>query len=206
MDTATGRNGVVVLRPMWSRFAWTATVAIGAIALPPFLALYWLTIPTGGWRTVLAIHAVTLLAATLATVRVRHAVIEIDKHEIREHGYFGRLVVTPRSEIASVLVVPVLAGSTPEVTTQLFVLDRQGRTRVRMLGQYWSDSSLKALEHAFDVPVRRVPSPLTRHELRAHYGPNLYWHERHPALTFAGVVVLCALVATPVFVVIEGLI
>ncbi|WP_210480349.1 hypothetical protein [Naasia sp. SYSU D00948] len=201
------RHGTrLVVHPMWGRFASTATAAISLTVLPPFLALYWLTIPTGDWMLVLAIHAVTLAVVIPATLRVRHAVIEIDEHEVRERGYFGRLVVTPRADIGSVLVVPVLAGSTLDSSVQLFVLDREGRTRVRMRGQYWSEEALTAVEHAFDVPVKRVPAPITRRELRARYGPNLYWHERHPALTFTAVAALCTAVATPVFVAIEQLI
>src|SRR3712207_2037818 len=130
MDPSAGRRSGLVLHPMWSRFASTATVAISLAVLPPFLALYWLTIPDGEWPVVLAINAVTAATTTIGAVRVRHARIEVDEQGIRERGYFGRLVVTPREEIASILIVPVLAGSTLETTTQLFVLDFQGLTRV----------------------------------------------------------------------------
>lgn len=206
MGTGTERRGGIVLHPSWSRFAWTASFAIGLAVLPPFLSLYWLTIPTGGWPVILAIHAVTITAVTVASLRVRQSVVEIDETTIRKRGYFGRLVVTPRSELASVLVLPLLAGSSQETSMQLFVLDRDGRTRARMRGQYWSDEALVTVQHALDVPVQRLASPITRHELRARYRLNLYWHERHPRLTFAGGAVLGALIATPVFVVIEQLI
>ena len=204
MGGRTTRSALLV-RPFWRRFATTTSITVGLAVVPPFAALYWLTVPKGTWPTVAAIHAVTLLAITAAAIRVRHVVIKIDERGIRERGYFGRLVVTPPEEIDSILIITVLSSSSGDPTAQLFVLDRLGRTRVRMRGQYWSEESLRAVEHALDVPVQRVGTPLTRRELRVLHSRNLFWHERYPALTFTAVALLAAGVATPVFVVIESL-
>jgi hypothetical protein len=198
-------RSALVVHPFWRRFATAMSIAVGLAVVPPFAALYWLTIPTGTWPTIMAIHAVTLLAIAAAAIRVRHVVIKIDSRGIRERGYFGRLVVTPPEEVDSILILTVLAASTAEATAQLFVLDRRGRTRHRMRGQYWSEESLRGVEQALDVPVQRMATPLTRRELRVMHGRNLYWHERHPVPTFTAVALLAAAVATPVFVVIESL-
>jgi hypothetical protein len=188
-----------VVHPLWSRFALTGSLTVGLVIVPPFAALYWLTVPTGGWPVILAIHAVTLAVATLGSLRVRHAVIKIDERGIRERGYLGRLVVTPPSDVASIVVVRVLLGSSVETTTQLFVLDAAGRTRLRMRGQYWSAEALRAVEAALDAPVQRIDSPLTREELLAAFGRNLYWYERHAGPAFTALAAVCAAVAVPVF-------
>ena len=199
----TGSRRTLVLRPLWGRFALTGTVTIGAVVLPPFLALYWLTVPTGGWLVIAEIHAVTLAVVTLGTTRVARAVIIIDETGIRSRGFFGRLVRTPPSAIDSILLVRVLAGSSLGTSTQLFVLDAAGRTRLRMGGLFWAPEALAAVERALDVPVQRVPAPLTRRELRLRFWSNLYWYERHPQVLFPALTVLCAVVATPVFVAIN---
>jgi hypothetical protein len=198
-------RSALVVHPFWRRVATTMSVAVGLAIVPPFAALYWLTAATGKWPAVLAVQAVTMLAITAAAIRVRHVVIKIDSRGIRERGYFGRLVVTPPEEIDSVLILSVLAGSSAETTTQLFVLDRHGRTRLRMRGQYWSEDALRDVEHALDVPVQRLPAPLTRRELRVLHGRNLLGYERHPALAFTAVALAAAAVAVPVFVEIESL-
>lgn len=196
----------LVVRPFWGRFARTVSIAVGAAVIPPFAALYWLTVPTGGWPIVFAIHKLALLGLAVAAVRVRFVVLKVDSRGVRMRGYFGRLTVTPPEDLGAVLVVRVLASTSAAVTTQLFVLDRRGRTRARMRGQYWADEALHQVEHALDVPVQRLPEPLTRRELRLLYGRNLFWYERHPALTFLGVGLLILAVATPALVVIESLI
>lgn len=204
MRTQTGQRPALVVRPLWGRFALTGTVTIGLMIVPPFAALYWLTIPTGGWPVIAAIHAVTIAVVTLGTTRVRQWVITIDERGIRERGYFGRLVGTPPSAIDSILIVRVLAGSSLGASTQLFVLDPQGRTRLRMRGQFWPADAIAAVERALGVPVQKVPTPLTRRELRLGFRSNLYWYERHPHLAFPALVVASLAVAIPVFTAING--
>src|SRR4051812_47173559 len=132
MNVHAGQRQALVLRPLWGRFALNGSVTVGLMVLPPFLSLYWLTAAAGGWLVIAAIHAVTLSVIALGALGVRSAVITIDERGIRERGYFGRLIVTPASEIDSLLIVRVLAGSSQSTTTQLFVLDAEGRTRLRM--------------------------------------------------------------------------
>ena len=202
---ARTEHSAAVVRPDFARFARTVSIAVGAAVIPPFAALYWLTFPTGAWMGVFAIHKLALLVLAAAAIRVRYVVIKIDGRGVRKRGYFGRLLVTPQEDVGSILILQLLAASTAEVTTQLFVLDRHGRTRARMRGQYWSHEAMETVEHALDVPVQRLPEPLTGRELRMLHGRNLYWHERHPALTFAGGAILVAAVAAPVFLMLESL-
>ena len=199
-------RSALLVRPFWLRFARTTSIAVGAAILPPFAALYWLTIPSGAWLPVFLIHKAALLAITAAALRLRSVVVAVDGGGIRERSYLGRLVETPADEVESILILTVLSPSSADATTQLFVLDGLGRTRLRMGGQFWSDEAMRSVELALDVPVQRIPEPLTRRELRLMHGANLYWHERHPAITNTGAALLAAAVAAPVFVVIESLI
>src|SRR3954469_14142701 len=203
--TDRAARSALVVRPFWERFARTTSIAVGAAILPPFVALYWLTVPSGTWLTVFVIHKVALLALAAAAIRLRYVVIKVDSRGIRERGYFGRLLVTPPEEVDSILILTVLSPSSANSHLQLFVLDRSGRTRLRMPGQFWSDEAIRGVELAVDVPVQRIAEPLTRRELRMLHGAQLHWHERHPAVTHTGVALLAAAVAAPVFVVIESL-
>ena len=198
-------RSALVVHPFWRRVATTMSLSVGLAIVPPFAALYWLTASNGHWPTVLLVHAVTLAAIGAAAVRVRHVVIKIDSRGIRERGYLGRLVVTPPEHIASVLILSVLSGSSAETTTQLFVLDHRGRTRLRMRGQYWSEDALRSVEQALDVPVQRLAAPITHAELRAMHGRKLFAYERHTGLAFTLIALVATAVAVPVFVVIESL-
>jgi hypothetical protein len=205
MSAQSGQRQAVVLHPLWRRFARNGSVTVGLMILPPFAALYWLTAPTGGWPWIALIHAVTVSVITLGAIGARSARITIDERGIRERGYFGRLIATPMSEIDSVLVVRVLAGSSQTTATQLFVLDAGGRTRLRMRGQFWSAEAIATVERVLDVPVQRIPAPLTRRELRLAFRSNLSAYERHPHLVFSTLAAVSAAVATPVFVTINRL-
>lgn len=199
-------RAALVIRPVWSRVVITGSSSVGLVVLPPFLALYWLTAPTGRWPTVLAIHALTLTAVAVAALRIRCAAVRIDARGIQESRYLGRFAVTPRREIDAVIVVRVLAASSLDTESHLFVLDRAGRTRLRMRGNRWPADALSAVEQALEAPVQRPPAPLTRRELRIGFRPNLDWHERHPRVVATATALLCTAIAAPVFAAINSLI
>src|SRR3954470_6092103 len=97
--TDRAARSALVVRPFWERVARTTSIAVGAAILPPFAALYWLTVPSGTWLTVFLIHKVALLALTIAAIRLRYVVITVDSRGIRERSYSGRLIVTPPDEV-----------------------------------------------------------------------------------------------------------
>lgn len=202
----TSERAALVLHPRWGSFA-TSVVITGALSvLPPFLALFALSIPTGRWPTVLAVLLVTAGVVALAAIRMRNTVIEVRESTVVDRGYWGPGVQVPLAELHSILVVKLLAGGSPEIHRQLFVLDRAGRTRIRMRGQYWHPDDLRRLERVLGLPVRNAGAPVTAAELRSLYRPNLLWHERHPALTATVVAVLALGVAVPVFLTLNDLV
>ena len=206
MRTGTSERPTLVLRPRSGSFA-TSVVTTGALSvLPPSLALFALSIPTGRWPTVLAVLLVTTGVVALAAIRMRNTLIEVRETTVIDRGYWGPGARVPLAELQSILVVKLMAGGSPEIHKQLFVLDRAGRTRIRMRGQYWHPDDLRRLERVLGLPARTADAPLTASEFRSVYRRNLLWHERHPLLTAAAVATLALCVAAPVFITLNELV
>lgn len=201
----TARRSAVVVRPTRRILQRRGSLAIALITLPPFLALYWLTAATGGWRYVLVVHALTVAVVLLAAWRVRRISITIDEDGIRRCDALGRDRFTPAADVRSAVVVRVLSANSEGTTPHLFVLDGTGRAVLRMRGSFWSRVGLAAVERALDVPVQHLPSPVGKREFRLGFWRNLDFHERHPAVTAALFGAAGVLVATPVLVEINSL-
>ncbi len=182
------------MRDLW-REGW---LAFAAMSLPVFGACYLLTAASGWWPLVAAAHlAATLIFAAVAG-RLRGSGVVVDADGIHERAYLRSTVFTPLHRAKAVLIIPVHRSLLSEVTHQLFVVDEDGATLLRMRGQLWHPRDLRAVANHFEVPVRVVDPPLTWSELRrSPYGPNLEPWERHPVLSALGLILLGIAVITP---------
>ncbi len=187
------RLHVKPMRDLW-REGW---LAFAAMSLPPFAACYLLT-AASEWPVIAVAHAACTLLFAAVAGRLRGAGVIVDADGIHERAYLRSTVFTPLHRVKAVLIIPVHRSLLNEVTHQLFVIDGEGATLLRMRGQLWHPRDLRAVAHHFDVPVRVFDPPLTWSELRrSPYGRNLERWERHPVLTASGLVVLGIAVITP---------
>jgi hypothetical protein len=169
-----------------------------AMSVPVFGALLLLTAATQWWPAVLAgFGGATLVFAAVAG-RLRRSGVMLDANGIHERAYLRSTVFTPRRRVHQVLVIPVGRTLLDEVTHQLFMLDRRGRTLLRMRGQLWDPRDLQAAASYFEVPVRTLDTVVTWSELRRspHRG-NLEPWERHPVPTAIALATLAIGVLTP---------
>jgi len=173
---------VLLLRPLVTRLSNEYGLSAALLVLPPLIALYVLTAPTGTWGYVLLVHAVISAAILLLSWGLHHTQVQISREGLRETGLLGRPVFTPRNEVASVLVLSITDGNSDSVHDQLFVLDEKGRTRLRLRGQLWGSTSVHTVATAYDVPFQRLDDPKTMADVRFDHASKLYWHERHPLL------------------------
>lgn len=184
-------------RPVRLR-AW----ALGlALSMPVFFALYWLTVPTGHSVHVIIAHAAVLLAFAIAAERLRRAKIVFSADGIRNSTWLSTRF-TPVSELASILVLTLADGQTLHQFAQYFFLDRSGRTRLRLRGQFWSKADLSRAAAFYDLPVSLIPSTISGKEARATYRTQLQWFERRPVLTVAALVAAFVAGAGPLFLIV----
>ena len=197
MSTTTTEAAALRIKPMrdlW-REGWKSFLAT---AVPIFGALGLVAADSGRWTAVLAGFAGATAVFALVAGRLRGAGVVLDADGIHERAYLRSTVFTPRRRVHQALVVPVGRTLLDEVTHQLFLLDRRGRTLLRMRGQLWDPRDLKAAATYFEVPVRVLDAPVTWSELRqSPYRGNLEPWERHPLLTAAGLATAAIAVLAP---------
>jgi hypothetical protein len=121
---------------------------------------------------------------------------------IREREYFSPMVFTPVEAIASVIVVKLCDSYGHHVSRQLFMIDAEGRTLLRLRGQLWHPSDLKLVADFYSVPVRRVEPAMTWPEFRRDYGRNLVWWERHPIMTNLTLALVFIVIAVPTLLIV----
>ncbi|BDI21504.1 hypothetical protein [Herbiconiux sp. L3-i23] len=187
----------VSLRPLFVRVAGTAYLSSLLALLPPFVSLYFLTIPSGTWPTVVVTNVIVVVALYVGITQMRSARVTFTPDAIIELGYLGRTVRTPRTDLAKICVAEVYNGRSLDTLTNVFFLDAGGRTRLRLRGQFWGDKNIAAAIDAYELPVDRIPEPMARSELRHRYRQNLYLYERRPSLTYAAGAAALLVVATP---------
>lgn len=149
---------------------------------PVFLVLYVLTIPSGPWLAVVITHAITTIAMITASILFFRTGIWVAADSIVERGYFGRLRRIPVQSVGSILLAETFDGSGTKSLPQLFVVDADGSSLVRMRGQFWSKESMDAVVATLDVPVERLDEVTSTDELRLDRPGLLYWFERHPLI------------------------
>ena len=177
-STAARGLGVLTLRPRRT-LARTIGLPVLALALPLLITVGWVLRPLGTGALVGSLGAALALAglAALAWDRYRRTEIEVGPAGIVECGFFGRVNRVPRSDVAGVLRLETYRGDTLETVRQLFVVDRDGRCRVRMRGTFWDDTALDAVATALGVEQAVRTEPVTLAELRSSDPALLYWFE-----------------------------
>ncbi|GAB3138143.1 hypothetical protein [Marisediminicola antarctica] len=189
-------EGSHVFRPkqnLWSA-AW---VIWFAITIPLFLTLYVLTMHDGRWVPFLAAHIGLLLLFAAVGQRLKGAGVALAPDGIRERAYLGRVVFTPVDLVASVIVIQVFDSLSNEISHQLFMLDADGRTVLRLRGQLWHRADLTRITSFYSVPVHAPNEVLTWREVRRDHGSKLSWFERHALLTRALLVLGFLSIAVP---------
>lgn len=173
----TNEVGVVILRPREQIFLQGRLAAI-ALLLPFFAVLYWLTIPSGAWVTVLVAQVLTMLLIAGLAVLYRRASIAVSPEGVREFGLRGLHRQVPREQVSSVLQVCFYRGLSTDTELQLFVIGRDGSTVLRMRGRYWRSSDMRTVIDALGAPATIINEPQTIDEFRQAHSSLLYWHER----------------------------
>ena len=183
------------LRPETKLFGSAAVIATWT-GFPLTVALYVIAIPAHAGGALLAFQILAMTTVAAAINRLRVAALTISDDGIRERGYVGRWHLSPTSKMHSVLIVDVLDPHSDLATRQLFVLNKSGKTLVRLRGGIWSNRSMQQVVRALDLPVRVLDEPLSIMELRRDHGAKLYWFERRPVLaTFVCSIAAVALVS-----------
>lgn len=201
--TSPARLQVSPMRDLW-REGWRA---FAGMSLPLFGAGYLLTATNGWWPLIAAAQVVATLIFWAVAARLRGSGVVVDADGIHERAYLRSTVSTPLDRVDAVLIIPVHRSLLSEVTHQLFVVDREGATLLRMRGQLWDPRDLRAVANRFGVPVRVFDPPMTWSELRrSPYGRNLERFERYPLLTAAVLVLLGVAVITPAVAVFTALV
>ena len=168
-----------VLRPHAHLFT-RGIVALLALTTPVFAVLYWLTIPSGPWAAVLALHLLVVAATTLAVLAFFSTTIEFGPDGVKERGFFGRTLVVRPGMVKTVTIVNLYESSTLDTQPQLFVTGVDGRLLIRMRGQFWAVEDMERVAEELDMPIIRPDESMTLTELRRSSPELLYWFERFP--------------------------
>ncbi|MBX3100331.1 MAG: hypothetical protein KF761_12225 [Salinibacterium sp.] len=177
-------------------------LGVVAFSTPVFIVLYFLTVPHGPWKAVLATQVLASIVVVVALILYLRVGIWVNRTSITEIGILGRIKRVEADEIGSVFVATVFEASGTTSLPQLFVRDKQGKQVVRMRGQYWSKASMDIVVATLDVPKHTRQDSVSTRELRDSYPGLLYWFERRPviaALAFVALVGLVGLVIWALF-------
>ncbi|WP_156109763.1 hypothetical protein [Cryobacterium sp. MLB-32] len=167
------------MRPHKHLLRDTLTIFLAFFA-PTFAVLYWLNIPSGTWAPVLVAQVFFTLMYALGLIAAYRVVICLDDTSITERGFFRPLTTFPLATVGSVVLLDLYASAALDTNPQLFVTDRDGKLLIRMRGQFWTPGDMHALVDEIDVPIVRVPEPMTLADLNRLRPELLYWFERRP--------------------------
>jgi hypothetical protein len=154
------------------------TLAIAACLIPLFALLYWMTLSAAAWAQILVVTLVLPVALALAVVGHKQAFVEISEEGITERGFLGRTRFVHADTVGSIIILELYRSGSLDTLPQLFVIDTNGRLLLRMRGQFWSRKAMEGIVDALDVPVVRVPEPLSLRDLNRLRPELLYWFER----------------------------
>jgi hypothetical protein len=158
------------------------TFALAASLIPLFGLLYWLAISPVVWAHMLIVFALVCLVWGLGYVGHKRAFIRVTDTAITERGFWGRTNVVPIGVVSSIIALELYRSGSLDTYPQLFVIDDEGNLLVRMRGQFWSRDDMETIVNALDVPVVRVPEPLSLRDLNRLRPELLYWFERRRPL------------------------
>jgi hypothetical protein len=172
--------GIVTLKPFRQRH-WLPIVGSFVAAVVPVYITAFVIASTGGRIVPVSVAAaVTLVIAALVAWRFSRARLVLHAGGMVEHGLLGRMRSTPREAVASAVLLALYDTQSVQTRRELFVLDAEERTLLRMSGASWTDQHMRSVLRHFDVLVETIDTPMTLHDLR-HTRPGiLRWSERHP--------------------------
>jgi hypothetical protein len=166
-----------VLRPIPSV---ARAFALSGVALitPLFAVLYFLSVPEGTWRAVLAEHVLVTLACAVAAFALGRSRVWITARGIVMRGPLGLRRSLDREQIRQLILVQTYRGQTLDTQPQLFVVTEDGGAAMRLRGWMWSRDSMRHLSQELDVPLTTVHEAMTHSELRRLHPHLLSWLER----------------------------
>lgn len=172
----------------------SALVSIVVVLVPVSAVLYWFAIPRGQGPWIALMQAVVVVASLILLARQLTVDTVVADGELRGRGIFSPMVRVALDRIATVDVVPVYVGQSPETVPQLLVRDAEGRRLYRLRGTYWHARDLTKVTDALPVPVHVVTEPMSFPEFFAAYPGSAYWFENRPwlmAALLAAVILAC---------------
>ncbi|MGB3908877.1 MAG: hypothetical protein WBL06_00185 [Pseudolysinimonas sp.] len=167
----------------------SALVSIVVVLVPVSAVLYWFAIPRGQALWIALMQAIVVGVSLALLARQLTVDTVVADGELRGRGIFSPMVRVPLDTIASVDVVPVYVGQSPETVPQLLVRDAEGRRLFRLRGTFWHADDLTKVMDALPVPARIVTEPMSFPEFFAAYPGSAYWFENRPWL-MAGLLAL----------------
>lgn len=168
----------------------SALISIVLVLVPVSAVLYWFAVPRGQGPWIAFMQAIVVVAALAVLWRQLTVDTVIADGELRGRGIFSPMVHVPLEKIATVDVVPVYVGQSPETVPQLLVRDAEGRRLFRLRGTFWHERDLMRVADALPVPVQIAPEPMSFPEFFAAYPGSAYWFENRPWL-MAGLLAVC---------------
>jgi hypothetical protein len=202
--TTPGTKRPTVLKPVWQADRLPIVAALLATLLPGFVTSFVLASSGGDVRPVSVLAAVTVLLVAALAWRFTRTRLQLDGRGIIEYRLFlpARRITT--GQVASAVMLTLYDDETLRQRRQLFLLDAEERTVLRLRGGSWTDAQISAVARHVDVAVRTFAEPVTLRQLRRDRARQLSWQERHPiavvAVLVAVVVPVCVTVATVVTV------
>lgn len=160
----------------------TALVSIVVVLVPVSAVLYWFAIPRGQGPWIALMQAIVVVASLALLARQLTVDTVVADGELRGRGIFSPMVRVPLEKIATVDVVPVYVGQSPETVPQLLVRDAEGRRLFRLRGTFWHARDLTTITDALPVPPRIAVEPMSYPEFFAAYPGSAYWFENRPWL------------------------
>lgn len=181
----------------------SALVSIVVVLVPVSAVLYWFAIPRGQALWIALMQAIVVGGSLALLARQLTVDTVVADGELRGRGIFSPMVRVPLDTIASVDVVPVYVGQSPETVPQLLVRDAEGRRLFRLRGTFWHADDLTKVMDALPVPAQIVTEPMSFPEFFAAYPGSAYWFENRPWLMaglLALVIVACIGIGVSVMV------
>jgi hypothetical protein len=166
-----------VVKPHGQLFS-KGVLSLLALTTPVFAVIYWLTIPSGPWSIILALHVTVLIAGILAVAAYFNTAIKVGPDGVTTRDYFGRVRRVRSEDVGSIVLLDLYESNTLETAPLLLVCDQAGRPLLRMRGQFWSQRSMQQVIDAFDCPVTVPPESVSLSDLRRTSPELLYWFER----------------------------
>ncbi|MFM9920554.1 hypothetical protein [Lacisediminihabitans sp. H27-G8] len=192
MSDANDSNVEVWLRPRRS-LLWSGILILIIVPIPIVAMLVTLGLPSGSWRVSAITEALVIVLFFVGLYLLRTTYVVISADHFTERGFFRPAVVTPISEVRSMVLAQTFSSSSSETLPQLILRNARGERILRMRGVFWTEESMRQAATAIGTPLEEPAEPLTSKQFFELYAGTAYWFENRRSLTI-GVIVLIGLV------------